>query len=93
MFVESSIRTIVAAHYVCSGSCTFPCSQTSSPRGQSPKCMGCIVEPMGRVNEPYSCWMPRGMIRWSYVSPVGINPGADGILNALEALQTKETFQ
>jgi len=27
-----------------------------------------------------------GVIRWSYVSPIGINPGADGILRALEAL-------
>jgi peroxiredoxin len=27
-----------------------------------------------------------GVIRWQYVSPVGINPGADGILTALEAL-------
>jgi peroxiredoxin len=25
-----------------------------------------------------------GVIRWSYVSPIGINPGADGILKALE---------
>ena len=30
-----------------------------------------------------------GVIRWSYVSPVGVNPGADGILRALEALQTE----
>ena len=28
-----------------------------------------------------------GIVRWSYVSPVGINPGADGILRALENLQ------
>jgi peroxiredoxin len=28
-----------------------------------------------------------GMVRWSYVSPVGINPGADGILRALENLE------
>jgi peroxiredoxin len=28
-----------------------------------------------------------GVICWSYVSPVGINPGADGILTALEALR------
>ena len=28
-----------------------------------------------------------GIIRWSYVSPIGINPGADGILRALEALE------
>jgi hypothetical protein len=26
------------------------------------------------------------MIRWSYVSPIGVNPGADGILEALEGL-------
>jgi len=28
-----------------------------------------------------------GVIRWSYVSPVGVNPGADGILRALETLE------
>jgi peroxiredoxin (alkyl hydroperoxide reductase subunit C) len=27
-----------------------------------------------------------GVIWWSYVSPVGLNPGADGILGALEGL-------
>jgi hypothetical protein len=32
-------------------------------------------------------------VRWAYVSPVGVNPGADGILDALEALENdqKET--
>ena len=30
-----------------------------------------------------------GIIRWSYVSPVGVNPGADGILRALEGLGTE----
>ncbi len=27
-----------------------------------------------------------GIVRWSYVSPVAVNPGADGILRALEDL-------
>jgi peroxiredoxin len=27
-----------------------------------------------------------GIVQWSYVSPVGVNPGADGILRALEKL-------
>ena len=27
-----------------------------------------------------------GIIRWSYCSPIGINPGADGILGALDDL-------
>jgi hypothetical protein len=30
-----------------------------------------------------------GIIRWSYVSPVGVNPGADGIIAALEELGVK----
>jgi peroxiredoxin len=32
-----------------------------------------------------------GIVRWSYVSPVGVNPGADGILRALESLGTEGT--
>jgi len=32
-----------------------------------------------------------GVIRWSFLSPVGVNPGADGILRALEGLDGKET--
>ena len=28
-----------------------------------------------------------GIVHWSYVSPVGINPGADGILRALEDMR------
>jgi hypothetical protein len=31
-----------------------------------------------------------GIIRWSYVSPMEINPGAAGILSALEALPNDE---
>jgi peroxiredoxin len=31
-----------------------------------------------------------GIIRWSYLSPPAVNPGADGILEALEQLTTKE---
>jgi peroxiredoxin len=30
-----------------------------------------------------------GVIAWSYRSPVAVNPGADGILEALEALKKK----
>jgi peroxiredoxin len=31
-----------------------------------------------------------GVIRWSYLSPVDVNPGADGILAALESLQPEK---
>jgi len=30
-----------------------------------------------------------GIIRWSFCSPIAVNPGADGILNALESLAGK----
>ena len=33
---------------------------------------------------------PEGVIHWSYVSPVGVNPGAEGILAALEELHNKK---
>ena len=32
-----------------------------------------------------------GRISWSYVSPIAVNPGADGILAALEDLSRKES--
>ena len=57
-------------------------------------------EPKGAVARAYGVYRPadgiaeralfvidaNGTIHWSYVSPIGVNPGADGILRALEAL-------
>jgi peroxiredoxin len=57
-------------------------------------------EPKGEVARAYQVYRARegtseralyvidadGIVRWSYVSPVGVNPGADGILRALEDL-------
>jgi peroxiredoxin (alkyl hydroperoxide reductase subunit C) len=31
-----------------------------------------------------------GIIQWSYVSPIGVNPGAEGILKALESMNSKQ---
>jgi alkyl hydroperoxide reductase subunit AhpC len=31
-----------------------------------------------------------GVIYWSYVSPLGVNPGANGILNALTQLKNEQ---
>jgi len=57
-------------------------------------------EPKGAVASSYGVYRPQdgtteralfvldknGVVRWSHVSPVGINPGADGIIRALESL-------
>jgi alkyl hydroperoxide reductase subunit AhpC len=34
-----------------------------------------------------------GIIRWSYLSPMDVNPGADGILAALEEIQGTKAAQ
>ena len=60
-------------------------------------------EPKGAVAHTYGAYRPQdgvceralfvidsgGTIRWSYLSPIGVNPGADGILAALEDLASK----
>ncbi|MFT6673573.1 MAG: alkyl hydroperoxide reductase subunit AhpC [Afipia broomeae] len=33
----------------------------------------------------------QGIIAWSYCSPIAVNPGADGILDALEKLTDQDT--
>ena len=35
----------------------------------------------------------KGVIFWSYRSPIAINPGADGILDALEEISKQDTSQ
>jgi peroxiredoxin len=58
-------------------------------------------EPKGAVARAYGCYRDDGtsgralyvidtggVIRWSYLSPIDINPGADGVLQALEGLES-----
>jgi peroxiredoxin len=61
-------------------------------------------EPKGEVARAYHVYRARegtseralyvidadGIVRWSYVAPVRVNPGADGILRALEHLEKEE---
>src|SRR5437588_9845233 len=63
------------------------------PKGAVAKMYGVYRRPGGTSERALFVLDAQGIIRWSYVSPVGINPGADGILTALEALKTEETSQ
>jgi len=36
---------------------------------------------------------PEGSVYWSYLSPVGMNPGADGILRALDSMAKEGAHQ
>jgi peroxiredoxin len=62
-------------------------------------------EPKGEVSRVYHAYPPGdgfsegalyvidpgGKVHWSYISPVGLNPGADGVLRALEDMKGTPT--
>jgi peroxiredoxin len=60
------------------------------PKGAVAKAYGVYSEKDGESQRALFVIDAEGVIRWSYVSPMGINPGADGILKALESLAPKE---
>jgi hypothetical protein len=60
--------------------CISRCSPTSSPRGRWRVRTAPTVRRMAWPGVRCSCSDHGGVIHWSYLSPLGINPGADGIL-------------
>jgi peroxiredoxin len=57
------------------------------PKGAVARMYGAYREQNGFSERALFVLDEAGVIRWSYLSPVGVNPGADGILDALDALQ------
>lgn len=64
----------------------FPLLADFEPKGAIAKQYGAYREHDGTSERALFVIDSDGIIRWSYLSPVGVNPGADGILDALEAL-------
>jgi peroxiredoxin len=64
----------------------FPLLADFEPKGEVARRFGVYRETDGFAERALFVLDKEGVIRWSHVSPVGINPGADGILSALEAL-------
>ena len=60
------------------------------PKGATAKAYGVYREKEGVAERALFVLDTKGVIRWSYVSPVGVNPGADGILKALEEIPNGE---
>jgi peroxiredoxin len=69
----------------------FPLLSDFEPKGKVARDYGVYREQEGTSERALFVIDANGIIRWSYVSPVGINPGADGILRALEALAPGES--
>lgn len=64
----------------------FPLLADFEPKGDVARRYGAYREHEGTTERALFVIDRDGMIRWSYCSPVGVNPGADGILTALESL-------
>jgi peroxiredoxin len=64
----------------------FPLLADFEPKGAVSRMYGAYREEDGFSERALFVIDREGVIRWSYLSPVGVNPGADGVLEALEAL-------
>lgn len=65
----------------------FPLLADFEPKGAVARLYGVYREEDGTSERALFVIDAAGIIQWSYVSPVGVNPGADGILVALESLR------
>jgi len=65
----------------------FPLLADFEPKGAVARKYGAYREQEGTSERALFVIDGEGVIRWSYRSPVGVNPGADGIIAALEAMR------
>jgi peroxiredoxin len=68
----------------------FPLLADFEPKGEAARRYGAYREEDGTSERALFVIDASGIVRWSYTSPVGVNPGADGILDALEAIAAGE---
>jgi peroxiredoxin len=66
----------------------FPLLSDFHPKGEVSKAYNAYREQDGESERALYVIGPDGKIVWSHISPIGINPGADGVLDALERLKT-----
>lgn len=64
----------------------FPLLSDFEPKGAVARMYGVYRKQEGVSERALFVIDKDGIVRWSYVSPIGINPGAEGILKALESI-------
>jgi peroxiredoxin len=67
----------------------FPLLADFEPKGAVARQYGAYLADRGMSGRALFVIDGEGVIRWSYLSPNNVNPGADGIIAALEALPKK----
>jgi peroxiredoxin len=68
----------------------FPLLSDFEPKGAVSQAYGAYRKGEGISERALFVLDADGVIRWSYLSPIGVNPGADGILKALEPLHHRD---
>jgi len=66
----------------------FPLLADFEPKGAVARAYGVYDAENGFAQRALFVLDAEGIIRWGHVSPSNVNPGADGILNALESLSS-----
>ena len=64
----------------------FPLLSDFEPKGAVSRLYGAYNENTGECKRALFVIDAKGVIQWNYLSPDAINPGADGILDALDEL-------
>ena len=64
----------------------FPLLADFEPKGAVARNYGVYRQSEGLTDRALFVIDGEGIVRWSYLSPIGVNPGADGILDALDAM-------
>jgi peroxiredoxin len=71
----------------------FPLLADFEPKGEVARRYGAYRQKEGVAERALFVIDGNGTVSWSYRSPVGVNPGADGILDALESITGKATHE
>jgi peroxiredoxin len=69
----------------------FPVLSDFEPKGSISRKFGAYKEKIGESARALFVLDDKGVVRWSHLSPDGVNPGAEGILSALEQLNKPQT--
>src|SRR6266567_2321726 len=68
----------------------FPVLADFEPKGTVSRKYGAFKEKIGEAARALFVVDEQGIVRWSHLSPDGVNPGAEGILLALENLNRNQ---
>jgi len=68
----------------------FPLLSDFEPKGAVSKLYGVYDDKTGECKRALYVLDEEGYVRWKYLSPVGVNPGADGIMDALDEMNSKK---